>query len=69
MADSDFILIKPVESLHNISGVAPTKHREEQKRRQKPAGQQAPSDPPTEETPPEQPLDREDDPHRIDYCA
>jgi hypothetical protein len=34
MADYDSNLIKPVDSLKNISGMDPVKHREERKRRQ-----------------------------------
>ena len=34
MADYDSNLIKPVDSLKNISGLIPVKHREERKRRQ-----------------------------------
>jgi len=34
MADYDSNLIKPVDSLQNISGLAPVKHREERKPRQ-----------------------------------
>ena len=34
MANDDYNIIKPVESLQNISGLTPTKHREEKKKRQ-----------------------------------
>ena len=34
MADNDSSIIKPVESLQNIAGLKPIKHREERKRRQ-----------------------------------
>ena len=34
MADYDSNLIKPVDSLQNISGLTPVKHREERKPRQ-----------------------------------
>ena len=34
MADYDSNLIKPVDSLKNITGMDPVKHREERKRRQ-----------------------------------
>ncbi len=39
MADNDFNMVKPVESLQNISGLSPAKRREERKRRQTPFGQ------------------------------
>jgi len=34
MAENDFNMVKPVESLQNISGLSPAKRREERKRRQ-----------------------------------
>jgi len=34
MADYDSNLIKPVDSLKNITGISPVKHREDRKRRQ-----------------------------------
>jgi hypothetical protein len=34
MVDKDSNIIKPVDSLHNIAGVTPTRRREERKRRQ-----------------------------------
>ena len=34
MADYDSSIIKPVESLQNITGLTPVKHREQRKRRQ-----------------------------------
>jgi hypothetical protein len=33
MADNDFNIIKPVESLQNIAGLTPARRREERKRR------------------------------------
>jgi len=72
MADSDYSVIKPLESVQTIKGMAPAQRRQERKRRQ-----QTPDEHP-EETP-EQPQDQEDqidrpradddDPHSIDYCA
>lgn len=34
MADNDYNIIKPIESLKNITGLTPAKRREERKRRQ-----------------------------------
>ena len=39
MAENDFNMVKPVESLQNISGLSPAKRREERKRRQNTTGQ------------------------------
>ncbi len=39
MAENDFNMVKPVESLQNISGLTPAKRREERKRRQDTSGQ------------------------------
>ncbi|MHC4426095.1 MAG: hypothetical protein ACYSYV_08370 [Planctomycetota bacterium] len=36
MADYDSNMIKPVEGLQNITGLAPARRREERKRRQQP---------------------------------
>jgi hypothetical protein len=34
MADNDYNAIKPVDSLHNVTGLSPVKQRHERKRRQ-----------------------------------
>jgi len=39
MAENNFNMVKPVESLQNISGLSPAKRREERKRRQDTSGQ------------------------------
>ena len=39
MAENDFNMVKPVESLQNIPGLSPAKRREERKRRQNTSGQ------------------------------
>ena len=39
MAENDFNMVKPVESLQNISGLSPAKCSEERKRRQNTSGQ------------------------------
>jgi hypothetical protein len=40
MAENDLNMVKPVESLQNISGLSPAKRREERKRRQDTSGQE-----------------------------
>jgi len=76
MADSDYNVIKPVESLQTIQGIAPAKRRQERKQRQ-----DAPNEHHEEtETETETEAERndaeatetvhdEDDPHSIDYRA
>ena len=74
MADNDSNIIKPVEGLYNITGLAPTKRREQRKHRQNLREE--------EEQEPEQelnePVDEQDlselnksesDENGIDYCA
>jgi len=75
MADYDSNMIKPVESLKNITGLAPTKRREERKRRkqlQQENKQKGESDK-GEETLPAKSSGNEDDLDPditgIDYCA
>jgi hypothetical protein len=65
MVDSDFI--QPVESLHNVQGLTPTREREERRRRQR-----APAEPrqPSEQKEPDgKKAPDEDGSHTIDYCA
>jgi len=75
MADYDSNLIKPVESLQNISGLAPVKHREERKRRQQLHHEDNEKDETTQdqEAQPEKKSDVESDINTesigIDYCA
>lgn len=75
MADYDSNLIKPVESLQNISGLAPVKHREERKRRQQLHHEDNEKDETTQdqETRPGKKSDVESDINTesigIDYCA
>ncbi|MHC4475159.1 MAG: hypothetical protein ACYTEL_05925 [Planctomycetota bacterium] len=69
MADSDYSIIKPVESLQNVTGLTPAKRREERKQRRNLHQE--------EEHKAEQAVDEsgdelvadEDDRHSIDYCA
>lgn len=72
MPNDDLNMVKPVEGLQNITGLAPTKRREERKRKrdlherqsQKP-GQNESSDEPEQNG--EVPDSTEE--HEIDYCA
>jgi len=70
MADSDYSVIKPVESLPSIQGLEPAKRRQERKRHQKSPGQHR-EEPETEseETSETEAQYNDDDPHSIDYCA
>lgn len=71
MTDSDFNLIKPMETVHNIQSLTPAKQREDRKRRQKPPqDQQETGEKTLGETPQEQAPDQSSDGrHQIDYCA
>jgi hypothetical protein len=70
MADSDYNVIKPVESLQTIQSVTPAKRRQERKHQPK-EPQEHHDEPETERdddaTP--QATRNDDDPHSIDYCA
>ena len=73
MADYDSNLIKPVESLRNIAGLAPAKRRKERKRRRQLPAESAEhdesvtDDETTSQDEIENPEDRNSD--GIDYCA
>lgn len=75
MADKDSNIIKPVESLQNITGLTPARRREERKRRQdlhKKQEQETEEEP--NETIDEQNLndeltENENGQNTIDYCA
>ena len=77
MADNDSNIIKPVESLHNIAGLTPTKRREQRKRRQnlhepdKQEPESAKREPngPVDEQDFSEPNENENDRNTIDYCA
>ena len=72
MADSDYTVIKPVESLQTIQGVTPAKRREERKRRQNaPHDQHEETEADVERDEAQDPrtVRDDDDPHSIDYCA
>jgi len=62
MANNDYHIIKPVESLQNTTGLAGVKRREERKRRRGTTDErQATSD--------KSPAEPQADQHSIDYCA
>lgn len=76
MADNNYNMVKPVEGLQNIAGLSPTRRRDEREHRQNPSQQQkdnaeqGPNEPVTEEdTNPDTDDDKQDQDHRIDYCA
>jgi len=70
MADNDFNIIKPVESLQTIQGLTPTTRQQERRRRRKSKGERRDEtqEKHDEATEPQAPDDNED-PHSIDYCA
>ena len=70
MADYDSNLIKPVKGLQNITGLTPTRRREDGKRRQR-FHQEEDESPEDRETQPDERIGNEDkrDSGTIDYCA
>ena len=71
MADTDFNIIKPVESLQNVQGLSPTRLRDDRRRR-KPSKQHQESSEDQEQpddSGEEQKLPRSGESHAIDYCA
>jgi hypothetical protein len=70
MADSDFNVIKPVESLQGIQGLMPTARQQERKRRQRQAEDHSEETPEKQDETTEPQTHNDDaDPHCIDYCA
>ena len=73
MADNDSNLIKPVQSLRNIAGLAPAKRREERGRRRQLPDDRAEHDESLtdDETTPQEGVEKADerDDGGIDYCA
>jgi len=74
MVDSNYNMIKPIESLHNVAGLTPVKERKERKRQK----DQKENDQKEREQTPDQAFKAEpdskasaqqDDPNSIDYCA
>jgi hypothetical protein len=70
MADYESNVIKPVESLQTVTGLAPAKQREERKRRQQ-LHHEKDESAEDKETPPKGRAEKEDnrDKGGIDYCA
>ena len=73
MADYDSNLIKPVQSLQNIGGLAPAERRKERKRRRQVAAESAENEESTtdEETTLQERVENTDEQNDggIDYCA
>jgi hypothetical protein len=71
IADSDYNIIKPVESLPHSSSLTPVKRREQRKRKQQPDGQgdEEPQQQLNEPAPQEDVDQHDDNHHSIDYCA
>ena len=75
MADNNYNIIKPVESLQNIARLSPANRREERRRRrdlQRRKGQAAQEEPEGtagQETADEGTVEDASDRHSIDYCA
>ena len=75
MADNDYSIIKPVDSLHSIPGLTAAKQREQRKRRQNSHGKQEENakqqsdDLADQQKRGQEYTDVENDHHPIDYCA
>ena len=75
IADNDFNIIKPVEGLQNIAGLAPTRRREQRKRRKdlheekKGESEQEPDNSVGEQELSDELIENAEDGHTIDYRA
>jgi hypothetical protein len=70
MADSDFNVIKPVESLQTIQGLTPITRQQERKRRQRPKEERRDETQEKHDETTEPQLHNDNDgSHAIDYCA
>lgn len=75
MADNDYNIIKPVESLYNIAGLTPVERRQERKRRDNlnPEHKEEPkqdlNESPEQENTTTKSDGDENNQHSIDYCA
>jgi hypothetical protein len=75
MPDNDYNIIKPVESLENITGLTPAKRREERKRRQnmhrekRKKSDQKPNGLADQQNTGGEFAKDENEQHSIDYCA
>jgi len=73
MADYDSNIIKPVQSLQNVTGLSPAKRREERRRRNQSHQEHMQEDEPSEDKQAEPEIRAENRNERtarkIDYCA
>ncbi len=69
MADSNYNIIKPVDSLHNIAGRNPIDRHKERKRKQNHDSRQQPDDEPIIEQLDDQLDDDDETKHTLDYRA
>jgi len=75
MPDNNSNIIKPVETLHNIARLAPTRRREQRKRRQdlqeqnKEKENQKNNEQISRQNFDQNPADSENETNTIDYCA
>jgi len=69
MADDNYSIIKPVESMQNIAGLTPAKRREERKRRENLRKKNKQDQQIEEQNPNEKPEDDTDNRGSIDYRA
>jgi len=71
MADSDYNVVNPLESVRTIQGLAPTQRRQQRKQQQQEASDEPQEQPQEQAEPSDEPEARQDEdgPHLIDYCA
>ena len=73
MADNDYNTVRPVESLHNVTGLTPTQRRQERRRRQNAFAEQSHDDQEprdqTEHQPQAGDAGQDKGAEHIDYCA
>ena len=71
MENSDYNIIKPVETLRNIEGLKPVERRKERARKRKPTqqGKQQPLNQSSEDEFDDLTTGNDGDEHTIDYCA
>ncbi len=72
MVDSNYNMIKPVESLQNVAGLTPVKERKERNRqeeqKEKTQHEQIPGQV-SQAEPENETEEQKNDPNSIDYCA
>jgi hypothetical protein len=72
MADNDYGIIKPVETLQNVPALSPAKRREQRKSRRQPPNQEKGEDEPSsfeEQVGGAEANAGETEEHSLDYCA